>query len=151
CYFNTLPKVNDEVIAAWAQILRRTPDSRLVMENGGFDLTVVQQRVRTTFSRHGIGAERLEFHGRRHPTIADLMARFNDIDVTLDPFPYVGGSTTCTVLWMGVPVVTKAGEGIHARQGAAILSSAGFSDWVADSTAEYVDIATRLAGDVDLR
>jgi predicted O-linked N-acetylglucosamine transferase (SPINDLY family) len=51
-------------------------------------------------------------------------------------------------LWMGVPVVTLAGDRHASRVGASILSTLDLADWVAHSEDEYVNIATRLAADV---
>ncbi len=48
---------------------------------------------------------------------------------------------------MGVPVVTKLGNGIPSRLGGAILSAVGLTDWVADGDDQYVEIALRASAD----
>ena len=36
-------------------------------------------------------------------------AAYNRIDITLDPFPFTGGTTSVESLWMGVPFVSLTG------------------------------------------
>jgi predicted O-linked N-acetylglucosamine transferase (SPINDLY family) len=48
---------------------------------------------------------------------------------------------------MGVPVVTKLGNGLSSRHGAAFLSAIGLSDWIATDEDQYVDIALRSTPD----
>jgi len=55
--------------------------------------------------------------------------------------------TTCEALWMGVPVITLAGEEHRARVGASILAAAGLADLVAQDAAGYVRLALGLAAD----
>ena len=38
------------------------------------------------------------------------LASYGHMDVSLDPWPYAGTTTTCESLYMGVPVVSLAGE-----------------------------------------
>ncbi|MCC6206967.1 MAG: tetratricopeptide repeat protein, partial [Gammaproteobacteria bacterium] len=71
------------------------------------------------------------------------------VDIALDPFPYAGTTTTCETLWMGIPVVTLAGETSVARSGLALLTSVGLEELVARDAADYVRIATALARDTD--
>jgi predicted O-linked N-acetylglucosamine transferase (SPINDLY family) len=48
---------------------------------------------------------------------------------------------------MGVPTLTLAGDGWLARQGAALLSAAGLSDWIARDADEFVRLALAHASD----
>jgi predicted O-linked N-acetylglucosamine transferase (SPINDLY family) len=69
------------------------------------------------------------------------------VDIALDPISYNGATTTCLALWMGVPVVSLAGEGYASRMGASLLKALGQPAWVAASEEEYIAIAQRLSDD----
>ena len=62
---------------------------------------------------------------------AEYFGVYRRIDVALDPFPYGGGTTTCDALWMGVPVVSLAGQTAVGRGGVSILSNVGLPELVA--------------------
>src|SRR5205823_280526 len=55
---------------------------------------------------------------------------------------------SCHALWMGVPVVTLAGDRHCSRMVGSVLSCLGLSELVAQSPEEYVKIAVELAGNV---
>ena len=74
---------------------------------------------------------------------------YQEIDIGLDPFPYGGGTTTCDGMWMGVPVVTFAGETGVSRGGLSLLSNLGLPDLAADNAEDYVRIAADLACNLD--
>ena len=63
----------------------------------------------------------------------------------LDPFPYNGTTTTCEALWICVPVVTLRSNRHSGRVGASLLTQVALTDLIADSTAEYLEIAASLA------
>ena len=75
------------------------------------------------------------------------LAMYAKVDVALDPFPYNGTTTTCEALWMGVPVVTLAGDRHASRVGVSLLTAAGHPEWIARNSSDYVRIATGLASD----
>ena len=50
-------------------------------------------------------------------------------------------------MWMGVPVVTLAGDLGVSRSGVSILSNIGMTDLIAKTAEEYVRVAADLAGD----
>jgi predicted O-linked N-acetylglucosamine transferase (SPINDLY family) len=97
-------------------------------------------------AREGIDAARVEFVGRL--PLVEYFATYNRIDISLDPFPWAGGTTTCDALWMGVPVITLAGRTAVGRGGVSILSNIGLDDLVAATPSQYVSIAACLAGDI---
>jgi predicted O-linked N-acetylglucosamine transferase (SPINDLY family) len=143
--FNYLPKLNDRVLELWARVLREVPASRLVVTRvPGPDSA---RRLSSTFAGLGVDPGRLELHGLvGRDRLANILA---EVDIALDPFPYAGTTTTCEVLWMGLPVVSLAGENTPARSGASLLSAVGLSDFVADSPDAYVTTARSLALDPD--
>jgi predicted O-linked N-acetylglucosamine transferase (SPINDLY family) len=51
-------------------------------------------------------------------------------------------------LWMGVPVLTLAGERFLSRQGVGLLMNAGLPEWVAKDPGDYVARAVSHAGDL---
>jgi predicted O-linked N-acetylglucosamine transferase (SPINDLY family) len=76
------------------------------------------------------------------------MQQYSRIDIALDPFPFGGGTTSCDALWVGVPVITLLGRTAVGRGGVSILSNAGFADFIAGDTADYIRRAVELAGDL---
>ena len=81
--------------------------------------------------------------------IADHLATYGQMDIALDTFPYNGTTTTCEALWMGVPVVTFAGESHATRVGASILARVGLDELAAPTLEAALDVAARLAADPD--
>jgi protein O-GlcNAc transferase len=144
--FNAPPKVSPQIIAVWAQILRRLPSAELVLAYRGFDDPGVGARLHGLFAGHGVAADRLRLLG--FSPRAALLDRYNEIDLALDTFPYSGCTTTCEALWMGVPVVTCPGETFASRQSRSHLSTAGLTETIARDLDEYVELAVRLALDL---
>jgi predicted O-linked N-acetylglucosamine transferase (SPINDLY family) len=52
-------------------------------------------------------------------------------------------------LWHGVPVIAMAGNRSIARGGMSVLQACGCTQWLAQDEAEYIAIATSLAGDLE--
>jgi protein O-GlcNAc transferase len=69
------------------------------------------------------------------------------VDIALDTFPYTGGLTVCEALWMGVPVVSLAGDSFCGRHALSHLSNVGLAGWVAETEDGYVREAVRRAAD----
>jgi predicted O-linked N-acetylglucosamine transferase (SPINDLY family) len=144
--FNNLPKVTPEVVRLWAEILRRQPQSRLLLKSKPLADLDTRERYLRLFTEQGIAADRLELHGWL-PDKTNHLGLYNRIDIALDSFPYNGTTTTCEALWMGVPVVTLCGNRHAARVGASIMHHAELEELVARSEEEYIALAVALAQD----
>ena len=144
---NNLAKVNPAVIAVWARILRAVAGAKLLVAASGDQDDELSAAVRVRFAYHGVAGERIEFAGRR--SLADFLRLHQQVDVALDPFPCSGVTTTLHSLWMGVPVITLAGDTPNSRAGVSILGRLGLAELVAQSQDQYTAIAARLAQDLD--
>ena len=137
--FNNGLKLNDTVLATWAQVLNRLPKSRLrifSMEN-----EEIRNRTRVSLAKHGITTDRVDLIARI--PVNEYFASFGEVDVALDSFPYSGGTTTCDTLLMGLPVATIAGERTIARSGVSLLGALGLDDWIADSAQALPELLRR--------
>ena len=133
-------------MALWAQILNQVPGSCLFLKTRQLSESSVKQGIAERFSVHGIAANRLVLEGPS--SRADYLAAHQRIDIALDPFPYPGGTTTVEALWMGVPVLTLAGERFLSRQGVGLLMNAGLPEWIATDPDDYVNRAVAHASDL---
>ena len=144
--FNELLKITAPIIAAWCEILERTPNSRLLLKGTTLADEGTRDRVVKRFVQHGIDEERIELIGST-PSLEAHLDLYNRADIALDTFPYNGTTTTCEALWMGIPVVSLSGQVHAARVGVSILSAVGLDDLVVDNMQAYVDSAVALAVD----
>ncbi len=144
--FNTLAKITDEMLVLWARLLSATPGSRLLLKGAGLSIGDVRGRYFERLEKLGVPIDRVELMDRTTDTVSHLSV-YGRIDIALDTFPYHGTTTTCEALWMGVPVITLAGDRHMSRVGVSLLAAAGHSEWVASTPDDYVRIATSLAAD----
>ena len=105
-----------------------------------------RQRTAEEVGRAGIDPGRIRFVGYGG---AKYFEFYHGIDLVLDPFPYGGGTTTCEAFWMGVPVITLAGQAACTRMGLDALTSIGLPEFVSSTEEEYVTKACALAMDLE--
>lgn len=140
--FNNTAKYNDAVLNTWVQILQQTPDSHLILKWRTFADPHFKRQTLAHFTRQGISADRIELRG--FSTHRQMLDEYNDIDIALDTHPFNGGYTSLEALWMGLPLITLAGETPISRQTASFLDMLGYPDWVANFPQQYVQLATEL-------
>ncbi len=145
---NSMYKVNAQTIALWCDVLRAVPDSKMRLHGHlpGDGSTTSQGYMLEQFALHGIERERIQLVGRA--PMAQFIHEYDAIDIGLDPLPYTGHMTSLDSFWMGVPVVTLAGQTPVSRGGVSIAMNLGLSTLIAQSAAEYVAIAIKLASDL---
>lgn len=142
--FNHLPKMSAAVMDSWARILERVPGATLTLKAVALLDQGVCDRVLQAYAARGIDPARiriLPFTVERQ----DHLRCYNAVDIALDPFPYNGTTTTCEALWMGVPVVTLAGQRHSARVGVSLLRQVGLEELIAEDLQQYEDLAVALA------
>ena len=144
--FNNLTKMNDAVVALWARVLRAVPGSRLFLKATQLAEVAVRYDVLQRFSVHAIGAQRLILEGP--DSRAAYLSAYHRVDIALDPFPFPDGTVSLECLWMGVHVLSLAGQCFLSRQGLGLLMNAGLADWIAVDENDYVERACRHACDV---
>lgn len=146
CMFNRLEKVSEEAYRIWAKILLSIPDSSLIFKNREMAHAEARKRVTDRFARAGVSPERLTLLGGS--SWVEHMAAFNQADIALDPFPQGGGVTSLEGFLMGVPVITLHLPSFAGRTGTSFLTTLGLTDWIAETTEQYVEIAIRKAQDI---
>ncbi|HMB96418.1 MAG TPA: tetratricopeptide repeat protein, partial [Tepidisphaeraceae bacterium] len=147
---NNFAKVTPQMIALWSKILLAVPDSRLLIKAKSLGEESVQQEMHAAFANHGIDAQRLQLL-THEPSFLKHLTTYQQIDIALDTFPYHGTTTTCEALWMGVPVVTRAGNAHVSRVGVSLLHRVGLNELIAENDEQYVSIAIDLASDPQRR
>ena len=141
--FNNFAKINADMIALWVKLLQAMPEAQLVVKTKVLQDEVIQQRFKNEFIKYGIAPDRLILGYL--PSTEETLAAYRQIDVALDTFPYNGATTTLQALWMGVPVITLAGQTHVSRAGLSILSTLKLSEWITYNPEDYLKFCTKLS------
>ena len=131
--FNNPAKVNGKVIRLWAAVLKSVPGSRLLLKyRNWYGQASLRDRLIEGFAAGGIGRDRIVF-AASPDSFRQHLDRYGEADIALDPFPFNGATTTFQALWMGVPVVSLAGETFISRMSGSILHHAGLGNLAVDT------------------
>jgi protein O-GlcNAc transferase len=111
---------------------------------------LLEARLHAAFSRAGLDFAR---HVRFIPTqplqmFHGLLGRAN---IALDTIGFSGYNTAVQAIESGLPLVTREGRFLRGRLASGILRRLGMTGLVAQTAAEYISLAVKLAGDVELQ
>ncbi len=148
--FNAWRKLNPRVIGLWAKVVAAVPGSRLLIKCVDMRDDASRARVRSMLDAEPALQGRYELLPSR-TTIDEHLLTYAQVDIALETLPYHGTTTTCEAMYMGVPVVTMAGDLHVSRVGVTLLKNIGLDDLIARNDADYVRIVATLAGDVARR
>ena len=146
--FNNMAKLNPALFEVWAEILILVPGSHLRLKARTLTDEGVRKELMAYFTERGIEENRLEFYGHTKKT-TDHLSHYHSVDIALDSFPYHGTTTTCEAMWMGCPVVTRAGKVHVSRVGVSLLNAVGIQEFIAETREDYIQKAVDLAGDLN--
>ena len=141
---NFFAKINDRCLELWARVIREASRSRLILRAPrGRPRDVLLAKLQL----EGVSPGRIEF--------VDALPRreyfelYRRIDVTLDPFPYNGHTTSLDAFWMGVPTLTLVSDKTaFGRAGWSQLCNLGLREFAAQTPEQFVALAARVAADV---
>ena len=144
CSFNNFCKINDKVILAWSEILKKIKNSRLILKPSGRSHS---SRLKNAFQKNGV--EKSVYFYENIRSVDDHLKLYNEVDVALDTFPYNGVTTSFEAIWMGVPVLTMKGYNFNSRCGESINNNIGLTNLIASNIDDYVSIAHDLSVNTD--
>jgi predicted O-linked N-acetylglucosamine transferase (SPINDLY family) len=137
---NTTTKINTNVLNTWREILHQVPNAKIIIKE-----TCLQRDLEFYQNIFDIDISRIILYPRL-ATTNEYYTLFEKIDISLDPFPYNGITTTCDALSCSIPVITyKNGERISHGMTASILEKCGLEELIAYSREEYILKAVKLA------
>jgi predicted O-linked N-acetylglucosamine transferase (SPINDLY family) len=139
CSFNNNHKFTAEMFAAWMRVLTAVPGSVLWLLA---DNDTARENMLRAADAQGVARQRLIFAPRVAP--AEYLARFQLADLMLDTFPFNAGTTASDALWMGLPIVTRAGRTYISRMAGSLLTAVGLPDLITESLADYEKLAITL-------
>ena len=135
------------MLAIWKVILDRVPDAKLIMRAQEYISNKTVDELYNRMKNLGVDVNRVAYR----PAVdgADYFKAISKIDIMLDAYPWVGGTTNLDALYMGVPVVNLYGERHSTRFGKSILESIGLGELAVSTVEEYIARAVALAGDFE--
>lgn len=137
--FNNVNKVSRTVWQTWMRVLRRVPQAVLWMLDPGQE---AQERLRAATRAAGVDVQRLIFAPKMRQE--KHLARLQQCDLILDPWPYGGHTTTGDALFAGVPVVALEGTNFASRVSGGLLTASGLGALVRPNLDAYVASAVEL-------
>lgn len=142
CSFNQSYKITPRMFDTWCGLLREIPDAVLWLLD---DSVPAARNLRTQAALRRVAPERLLFA----PALPQEqhLARLQAADLFVDCTPYGAHTTGSDALWVGLPLVTLAGETFASRVAASQLHALGLPDLVATDLEGYAAIVRTLAGE----
>lgn len=146
CCFNQTYKITPDMFGIWCRLLNAVPGSVLWLSASN---PHAEENLRREAKNRGADERRL--------VMAPLLdydqhlARLQCADIFLDTLPYNAGTTCSDALWMGLPVVTCAGEAFVSRMAGSLLTALGVPELISCTPEDYYALALDLAANREKR
>lgn len=144
---NNFRKISDETLYVWSEILKKVPNSNLILKSADF---CSDEILMNKFKLEGVDnrvkiLNKIDFIKKE-----DHLNVYQKIDLCLDTFPHNGVTTTFEALWMGVPVVVLKGKNFCSRCGESIIKNTKIDGLIADDLNDYISKAIHLSKDIKI-
>lgn len=140
CCFNQTFKITPQVYDIWMNILNSVSGSVLWLLDCN---RWAKENLRCEARLRGVDPDRLIFAPR--VPVDQHLARHTLAGLFLDTLPYNAHTTTSDALWMGLPVLTCAGETFASRVAASLLLAANLPQLITYTLQDYEARALALA------
>ena len=134
--FNNLRKISKRTFDIWSEILKKT-NSKLFLRTSTQDTSELRENVLKKFRDRNVNIEQIEISSTIFDKYEHLNS-YNKINLTLDPFPFPGATTSFESNYMGVPVLTLRGKNSISRFGVTINLNLGLDNMIANNIDEYI-------------
>jgi protein O-GlcNAc transferase len=142
--YNNMNKLGSKSVELWAKLLKRVPNSRIVLKHKTLAFLDNRETLRSLFAMHGIQAHRVILKTTTAGMVQHYQS-YGEMDIALDPLAYNGTTTSCDALAMGVPILTLPGQTHASRVTASLLHRVGLERWAASSEEEFLQIGSLAA------
>lgn len=138
--FNSLHKINEEVLLCWAKILSKSINSILWI---AVNNEIAKNNLINFFKSHNIDNNQIVFSGQ--VTYSTYLENYSHADLFLDTWPFNAGVTCRDAIWAGLPLLTIEGKSFAGRMATSILYAANCKELVTKNSNEYINCAIELA------
>jgi len=145
--FNNFQKISDDVIEVWSKIINKT-NSKLILKTSVFESDDIKENILNKFKNNNVDKKKIVFYNKTLLK-SDHMKLYNNIDLSLDTFPYPGVTTSFEAIWMGVPVLTMKGNNCVSRYGESINNNVGLKKYIANDSEDYINKAISISQDIN--
>lgn len=142
CCFNNSYKLTPQVFDVWMRLLQQVEGSVLWLLRTS---EAAARNLCNEASARGVDPARLVFAPKVE--ISHHLARHRLADLFLDNLPVNAHTAASDALWVGLPVLTWAGDSFVGRVAASLLDAVGLPDLVTRGLDEYEALALKLARD----
>lgn len=141
-----LAAITPPLASAWAALLHALAGSRLLICNRFDQDRPALERVGELFAHFGL-RHRVDLinAGDNFKSEFDF---YHHVDLALDLGTPAATVENCRALWMGVPLLARAGRHAATRGAAGLLAAAGRGAWCAGDTTDLVATASDLTADL---
>ncbi|OII74573.1 uncharacterized protein cubi_00126 [Cryptosporidium ubiquitum] len=165
--FNRVTKLHPLTIDLWGEVLKNIPKSHLLLKSKAFSSQSCCNFYLEIFkSKYNVEPHRISLIPLNSSYYTHLEL-YNDVDISLDTFPYTGTTTTFECIFMGVPIITLSIDqsensqvdssdiyteisSFHSQNvGKSILTHLNLKELIVSNKNDFIRVASNLANDTE--
>ena len=119
------------------KVLKRFHGSKIYFKSPELNDISIEEKFRNKFLNHNIKSDQLILE--KSSDYKSYLESYFKVDISLDPFPWNGVTTSFESIWMGVPVFCLKGESAaYSRCSYSINKNLKMDNWIAEDESDYL-------------